>query len=188
MVLAKYGDNTEIDENAGGDTVIRNTATGTEILLADFVDIVGGVGSSSNRVSGTSYFDGLDANSVTTVSGTIDGGKEMWGVPSTSNSGPTTFNSWREVSADRPSIVIVNFYAETDGTSDGEVRIDVDESGGTNSDYYVFGSRAGTNLGDGGGAYNSGMVVLPAGGQYQIDNTVDPKSNNIINEVREWIL
>jgi len=66
MVLAKYGENTEIDENAAGDTVIRNTATGTEVLLSDFVDIVGGVGSSSNRVGGTSFFDGLDANSVNT--------------------------------------------------------------------------------------------------------------------------
>jgi len=73
MVLAKYGENTEIDENAAGDTVIRNTATGTEVLLSDFVDIVGGVGSSSNRVGGTSFFDGLDANSVNTEESEVTG-------------------------------------------------------------------------------------------------------------------
>jgi len=66
MVLAKYGENTELDEDASGNTVIRNTATGTEVLLADFVDIVGSFGSAANRIDGESFFDQLNANSVET--------------------------------------------------------------------------------------------------------------------------
>ena len=66
MVLAKYGENTELDEDASGNTVIRNTATGTEVLLADFVDNVGSFGSAANRIDGESFFDQLNANSVET--------------------------------------------------------------------------------------------------------------------------
>jgi len=66
MVLAKYGENTELDEDANGNTIIRNTATGTEVLLADFVDIVGSFGSASNRVDGESFFDQVNANSLET--------------------------------------------------------------------------------------------------------------------------
>ena len=64
MVLAKYGENTELDEDANGNTIIRNTATGTEVLLADFVDIVGSFGSASNRVDGESFFDQVNANQI----------------------------------------------------------------------------------------------------------------------------
>jgi len=143
-------------------------------------------GSDSNRDD--YYADELDANLVSAGSGTIDGGKEMVGVDGTSNAGPTTFNSWRQVSSDRAAIIEVNALTETDGTTDGEVRTDVDESGGTSGDYYILLSRADSNLGDGGNAFNSGTLLLPPGAQYQIDNTTDPNGNNVINEVREWIL
>jgi len=60
--LAELGQNTEIDENSSGETIIRNTQTGTEIRLADFVDIVGPLGDSSNPIAGTSHFESLSAD------------------------------------------------------------------------------------------------------------------------------
>jgi len=60
--LAELGQNTEIDENSNGETVIRNTQTGTEVRLADFVDVVGPLGDSSNPVAGTSHFESLNTD------------------------------------------------------------------------------------------------------------------------------
>lgn len=82
---AALGDFTELVENDAGESVLRNTDTGTEIKLADFIDIVGPLGSESDPVAGTSHFEALSAESSLTKSkgATItvwksDGGTVYW--------------------------------------------------------------------------------------------------------------
>jgi len=92
--LAELGQNTEIDENSSGETIIRNTQTGTEVRLADFVDIVGPLGDSSNPVTGTSHFKSVstdiaqigDAEAITQ----IDYGKVSVNVGAASDSTTNT--------------------------------------------------------------------------------------------------
>jgi hypothetical protein len=62
--IQQLGTNTELDEDANGVTILRNTATGTEIRLDDFVDIVGGFGEDGNPISGTSYFEAISTDQV----------------------------------------------------------------------------------------------------------------------------
>lgn len=72
--LAELGQNTEIDENRNGETIIRNTQTGTEIRLTDFVDVVGPLGDSSNPVPGESHFESVNTGKIT-ISDEIDFGE-----------------------------------------------------------------------------------------------------------------
>lgn len=63
--IHELGQNTELDEDANGDTVLRNTANGTSVKLANFIDIVGGsLGDTGDRVPGTSYFENIDVGEL----------------------------------------------------------------------------------------------------------------------------
>ena len=65
--ILELGDNSEINEDSEGDTVIRNTETGTSIKLTSFIDVVGaGLGEDSNRIS-ESFFEALDSTTLTTT-------------------------------------------------------------------------------------------------------------------------
>lgn len=92
------------------------------------------------------------------------------------------FNTWTTANTDRPSFLVVETYVETDGTTAGQIDIDVDESGGTTADYSL------TNIAPaavGGSETDSHYVYLPAGAQYQINNVTDPNLANAINVVRQ---
>lgn len=61
---AALGEYTELVENNAGESILRNTNTGTEVKLADFIDIVGPLGSESNPVAGTSHFEALSTDEL----------------------------------------------------------------------------------------------------------------------------
>lgn len=63
--LADLGNHTEIDEDGSGTTVIRNTQTGAEIQLGDFIDVVGNDTLLKESLLGQADgVAGLDANAV----------------------------------------------------------------------------------------------------------------------------
>lgn len=108
--------------------------------------------------------------------------------------GPTSaatpgFGTWRQVDADNSALLTVEATASTDGTSKGEVVLDVDESGGTTADYTLTvaladpDNAAGVALAD-----TLASLLLPAGAQYQIRNSSDPNAANTIDVVREVVL
>lgn len=110
------------------------------------------------------------------------------------NPGPTSgaapgFGAWRQVDPDKPALVTVAATAETDGTSDGEILLDVDEDGDSVADYtltvvdVVADHAAGTAFAD-----VVASLYLPAGAQYQIRNVSDPNANNSLDNVREVTL
>lgn len=130
----------------------------------------------------------IEANSITTDSGTIDGSKDIPGVPSSSSSGTTSFGSWQQISSSRPGFVIIDASTETDGTTRGRITLQVDESGGTTADYDVELSRADPSMDAGTVIYDTVSCIIPAGAQYQIVNSDDPNSANSIITNREFTL
>lgn len=130
----------------------------------------------------------IDAQSVDAGEGTIDGGDEIPGIPPTSSENNPNFGEWIQVSSGRPSLIEIRCGVETDGSTRGEILIDVDESGGTSADYNFPLAWADPNLGDGGREYSGTTFLLPPGAQYQIRTSQDPNNNNEINAVHEFDL
>lgn len=97
------------------------------------------------------------------------------------------FGSWQQPDADRSVLVLVEARAETDGTSKGSVILEVDDSGGTSADdTFTVSSQAPTTAGD--NNEGSAAALVPAGGQYQINNNSDPNNGNTLFDVREVTL
>ena len=98
------------------------------------------------------------------------------------------FGTWVTPNADRPTLVEINTYAQTDGTNQADTKINVDESGGTTADYTRDGARADYRAGSDVLNTDTTTVIIPAGGSYRIDNNRDPKETNSIVGVREFTL
>ena len=125
--------------------------------------------------------------SLTATSGTItNSNKDIPGVPSTSGSGGLSFGTWKQASADRPAVIIINSKCVTDGSNNADIRLEVDESGGTSLDYQVFANLADASFGSG-ETRNTVTWELPAGAQYRLNNKNDPTGSNSIFEARELI-
>lgn len=126
------------------------------------------------------YYRVKSSGTWTTWQSTLD--------PSSTGSDPgLAFGTWRTPNANRPTAVNLMVRAETDGTTDGLVEVDVDESGGTSKDYTVAkafaDNAAGAHI-----EVESIYFVVPAGGAYQIVNSSDPASSNAIQMHREFTL
>lgn len=136
----------------------------------------------------TGTIDSLDGTDLQYDSGEITASlKDIPGVPDATTTGPG-FDTWTQVSSTRPAMVEVTGVAQTDGTTDGEIRVEVDESGGTVSDYYFFLARAHNSEGAGVFTYGTVTALLPVGAQYQIENISDPNNANFLQYKREWTL
>lgn len=131
----------------------------------------------------------LSLDDVTiTNQATVDGGEEVFGSPSTTNSPTYSIgDGWRTPSADRPVIVAIRGVAETDGSTRGSFRMEVDESGGTASDYRYSIAWADDGLGSQGQTRNSGAIPLVAGASYRLVNGNDPNGGNQAATIREVI-
>lgn len=97
----------------------------------------------------------------------------------------TGFGTWTTANANRPTLLIVEGTAETDGTSEGKILLDVDKSGGTTADYSMTVVEVDPALGTGVSRSDESIVYVPPGGQYQIRNASDPNVINSISTVRE---
>lgn len=95
------------------------------------------------------------------------------------------FNTWTQISTNRPAFLTLELYAETDGTTDAQVNVEVDESGGTTADYA---DSCISVASVGGSETELKFVYIPAGGQFQINNVSDPVPANSINIIRQIIV
>lgn len=102
--------------------------------------------------------------------------------PGTTTAIAPGFGSWTTADSDRPARIELEIHADTDGTTDGQVDVDVDESGGTTADY-SFSTVSPSGVGGSETQYLK--VYVPAGGQYRINNVSDPNLNNAINVARQ---
>jgi len=98
------------------------------------------------------------------------------------------FGTFTQVDANNPSLLTLVLKAVTDGSTNGQVDIRIDESGGTtpNIDHlHAFASKVAsdnfTNIA-------VGSYTLPAGAQFKIVNGANPKGKNEIRAARAQIL
>lgn len=174
----------ESDQDEQGDIFVEfGGDTPRAIYVYDETDgwqVAGGLGTSSNPITTTSYYDNVDLGG-----GSVDG-NDIVGLGGSTTITPG-FASWTDVSVDRPGSIVIEASAQTDGTSEGSVVVDVDEDGGTSADYTLQVARADPGTGAGVTDTDSTRVVIPAGAQYQIRNVSDPNTANSINVVRQFI-
>lgn len=60
MALGEYGENLELDENASGQPVLRNTNTGVEVTLSTAIELSGALTAGSATVGGVPYTEKAD--------------------------------------------------------------------------------------------------------------------------------
>lgn len=105
--------------------------------------------------------------------------------PGTPTAPGLSFDTWRTPDANRPVFVQVDATVQTDGTSSGQVVLEVDDSGGTTSDHsYTARIDPNTSGGNAGGRSELSSWIQ-AGGSYQVTNNSDPNNANQIT-VREY--
>jgi len=141
---------------------------------------------SDRRLFADAAFRNVKSESVSTTTLTVDGDDGV-GVPDTSTVMSLEFGSWTTADANRPVILKIEVESETDGVSDGVINVRVDENGDTTEDYKLF-TFADSSVGNAFKEIDTFLLVLPAEGQFQIENVSDPNSNNNIRKVRKFTL
>lgn len=96
------------------------------------------------------------------------------------------FGGWRTPNSSRPAMLVVEVTAWTDGSTAGTVILNVAESGGTTN--YSISKTAESALGANGLSRLHATTIIPAGGEYQLENLSDPTGENSIESVREFTL
>lgn len=97
----------------------------------------------------------------------------------------TSFGTWETINNNRPGFVEIQAFSETDGTTKGEVAVDIDETGDGTADFTFTVSLSSASEGAGTNHTNSVSHFVTASGQYRITNVSDPNGVNSINVVRE---
>lgn len=108
---------------------------------------------------------------------------------STSSDPALAFDTWRTPNNNRAVVVVVQVLVETNGSVNGIVFLDVDESGGTTADYSLEAHSDEIN-GSGAENYETLTTIIPPGGSYRINNSSDPNTANAIEVHRElplWV-
>jgi hypothetical protein len=99
-----------------------------------------------------------------------------------------SFGSFTQISSTAPVVLFLEMFTRSDGTNDGRIRVDIDESGGTTATYD---NRAGNAPAQGGTDFfqnETTTYVLPAGASVRVVNDSDPKAVNAIETQRATIL
>jgi hypothetical protein len=81
----------------------------------------------------------------------------------------------------------MELMVETDGSSKGLIRVLVDESGGTSEDY-DYALQAPPEWPSNTHLFDIVSLLIPPGGSYMIENSVDPYNGNTIWDHREFLL
>jgi len=152
------------------DSIDVNSLSATQLSQA-----LDASGNDLNNV-GAGDFDSVNSGSVSTADGTVDG-KDIVGYTN-SSPGDLSFGDWEQVSASRPSRVALFGLAETDGSNNARITVEIDESGGTNADYTIVLVFADDALGSSGRSQSGREFTLPAGAQYRVVNDKDPNNGN----------
>jgi len=150
-------------------------------VFADGID-ANQIGTASNRVSNL-YGQTVDASSVNADSLTILGDAALKSTDISTKS--TGFDSWTQISSDRPGAVIASAKTDTDGSSNAIVILDIDLTGDSSADISHRISVAPDGLGSGQTSDATAGHDIPAGGQYKIRNQSDPNNGNVIRQVSE---
>lgn len=94
------------------------------------------------------------------------------------------FNEWTTIDADSPSLVILEIWAQTDGSMPGAVSANIDENGGTDATYSVTVGFSHENLSAGTEMRQTTTIPVPAGASFKVSNGMDPNNGNAIQKSR----
>jgi len=162
---------------AGGAGALLGALGLGSITSGASADPQGRLGSASDPVQ-QAYISEADVTALSAVSGSVNG-DEMVGFPGTSSSAGLSFGSWTTVDSNRPVWLLLSVIAQTDGSTDASVYIDIDESGGTTADYSQQ-ARAEAGVGPGSVSILTATFPLPIGASVQVRNNNDPNGGNSI--------
>jgi len=98
------------------------------------------------------------------------------------------FDTFTQVSANHPALLTATTEAVTDGSTSAAIKLAVDESGGTTADYTFIVNFSPGSGSSGESGFNTISVLLPAGAQFEIRNSDDPRGENQIRTMRAQIL
>jgi len=127
--------------------------------------------------------DGIDL--INSKDGNIAGNPILSG--GTTSSVSPTFGGWNTADADNPATISIEATVETDGTTNGEVVVAVDEDGDDTADYTYTVAFADSAQGAS-TETNKIDVYVPEGGSYEVRNVSDPAATNAIGTVRQLTL
>lgn len=152
--------------DANDDVVIEHAGSGEQAILGS---------------------DGLSASAVDVGDGPI-GENEMMAFPS---SGSTELNptigDWVTPDANNPVWMLFRLVAETDGSTRGAILVNIDEDGGTTSDY-AYPTCIAQTTASGDIQYEAGMVPMAPGASFRVQNVDDPNSGNAVPVARKFTL
>lgn len=130
--------------------------------------------------------DGVE--SVNTDKATVDN-KTVGGYATGQITDPNLpIGMWRTPNADRPTQIIASGKVATDGTDNGDLKIEVDFSGGTTRDIRIQLAYADGQLSNGIEDRESIEITIPPGASYQYNAVLDPNNSASVFTQREITL
>lgn len=98
------------------------------------------------------------------------------------------FGNFTQVDANNPCLLFGEVLIEGDGSTTANVSVSVDESGGTTPTYNIKVGQVSNSASSRAQETPSFTLPLPAGAQFQIENSNDPANSNGISLVRALII
>lgn len=120
----------------------------------------------------------IKAEDIDAKDGTIGGDPILSGPEGSEDVGLSLGGGWTVVDQDSPVLLEASLRAQTDGQSEAEVRIQVDESGGNSADKEVLRAYVDDSLPAGTDVVAYSTSYLPAGASVRVINQTDPNNTN----------
>jgi len=98
------------------------------------------------------------------------------------------FNTFTQVDANSPALVLVAATTKTDGSTDGRIALQVDKTGNGTRDYSITLARQPAGAGGNATSQQATTVLVPAGGQFKVFNADDPTGSNRIDDVQATVI
>jgi len=90
------------------------------------------------------------------------------------------FDTYTQVDANNPSLLLVTITATTDGNTEARIQVNIDESGGSAVDYIALRAFVSDSAANFESHSASSCVPLPPGATFEIENASDPNGSNKI--------
>lgn len=124
-------------------------------------------------------FGDAEGESLSIDDGTVGGG-DMIGVPSSTQSANLSFDSYTVIDSDRPVLLQLDLFLETDGNTSALIDINIDFDGGSTADINQIAFLS-PETGAGAGSHEVLSYLIPAGASIELANRNDPNASNQIS-------
>ena len=130
------------------------------------------------------------SNNITTTgtvsTGTLEADATLKGA--SRQDGDLSFDDWETNNHEAVQEIEMVTRAETDGSSTGRIRLQIDYGGGTSPDKNINLAFAHPSLPSGTIVDEYSSIKIPPGASYRVQNFSDPNENNEFRLENEWLL